>query len=582
MSDDNPLEQLLRSTRRRVSSDQPAQPATGESGLNPLDLLSLPSAQREVVTWLSRQKRARKSEIQQAVGKETAEVEEILNALKQSGYVHESFVEGEAHYHVAYKGTPSRAARGLPQDIWARVDLDNTAFLRQISLFADLSDDELRDIANKMQAQHYNRNEVILWQGDLTEGVYFIKNGIVGVTRLSSSAKDMPILSYLKQGDVFVEAGLIAEQVRSLDFTATALSEVDVLFMKRHEFFRLLQGNANIAIELAKLLAQRLLMTTARIGIREKEAHVCLVFGMESGVGCTMLGNALARVLAETTGSPTVYTEYPSAHQLPRLFAFEPGTEIYKHPNGYDIAVAPDMPNLPPTLRSTLVMDQLLNTYQNVVIGLPARLDETVNYIVERATQIVLVTTPELATKDKIENFSRDIRVATYPERTSIVAVVNQRNEATGTDDETLPDYIGFKIPYIASMPDYIQQTEPLPIQISNVVMSLSDKLRRTNQVSVYIPATAQDTPDTSSHVDEMVNLLARLFGQSTSKSANWVWNNDNNELVNEAIYIVQSHVTQSDLDEHLPQILRHVEKLKQILGREAMAVQINQKYMLV
>lgn len=582
MSDDNPLEQLLHSMRRRAKSSEESkassQESPGEGGLNPLDLLSLPPVQREVVTWLSRQKRARKAEISEFIGKSGDELEQIITTLKQNGHIQETLLNEETYYHVAYKGTPSRAARGLPQDIWSRVDLDNTTFLRQISLFVDLSDDELRDVANQLQAHHYNRNEVILWQGDLTEGVYFIKNGIVGITRLSPHAQDMPILSYLKQGDIFVEAGLIAEQVRSLDFTATALSEVDVLFMKRHDFFRLLQNNANIAIELARILAQRLLTTTLRIGTKEKEAHICLVFGLDAKVGCTTIGNAIARVLAETTENPTVYTEYPSSHQLPRLFSFEPGTEIHRHPNGYDIYLAPDMAGVPPPLRSTLVMDQLLNTYHNIVISLPPKLDESVNYIVERATQIVLVTTPEKLSQERIENFSRDVRVVTYPERTSIVAVMNQL-ENTPFADENLKEFIDFKVPYTPSMSSYIQGSQALPIEIANVIMALSDKLRRTNQVSVYIPSAESDA---TSYVEDAVNMMARLFGQSTSKSANWVWNNDDNEIVNEPIYIVQSHVTQSDLDKHLPQVLKHVENLKRKLGREAMAVQINQKYMLV
>ena len=69
------------------------------------------------------------------------------------------------YYRVVFGGKVSRSGRGVPQEIWNSVDLDNTVFLQQISLFKHLSEEHLREIATRLDSKRYKRNEVIIWQG---------------------------------------------------------------------------------------------------------------------------------------------------------------------------------------------------------------------------------------------------------------------------------------------------------------------------------------------------------------------------------------------------------------------------------
>ena len=79
------------------------------------------------------------------------EIQEIVESLKETDYLVEEEKDGQITYRVLYRGMLSRAARGLSDNIWSRVDLDHTALLREISFFASLSENTLRDASNKIK-----------------------------------------------------------------------------------------------------------------------------------------------------------------------------------------------------------------------------------------------------------------------------------------------------------------------------------------------------------------------------------------------------------------------------------------------
>src|SRR5512139_3496268 len=164
MSDKDGLDALvaLGTTGSTGGRNGPAEPR----GLSPLDLLSLPPAQRELVNWLARRKQARFGEIQQALTQDPEQVERTLSALQEAGYVHPVLLEGDILYRVVFRGKVSRAGRGLGQDIWNLIDLDNVSFLEQTSLLHGLPRSDIEAIADRLQERHYARNQVILWQGD--------------------------------------------------------------------------------------------------------------------------------------------------------------------------------------------------------------------------------------------------------------------------------------------------------------------------------------------------------------------------------------------------------------------------------
>jgi CRP-like cAMP-binding protein len=586
MADSGNLDELLRSPRGSNSTrgrnlpgpeslSKPAEP----KGLNPLDVLSLPPAQRELVNWLARRNQAGISEIQQSLAQEPDRIERVLSDLKEAGYVQEVLIEGQVAYRVVFRGAVSRAGRKLSNNIWNLIDLDNVTFLQQVPLFQSLSRQELERIASKLEERHYSRNQVILWQGDPPNLFYLIKRGVVGVTHLSSHG-NAQFLSYLKQGEILGEVGLVTGT--SSTATVTALSEVQVLTMKRQDFEDLLANYDRVAVGVARILGQRLAATNARLSNRMKDSHVCVLLGIGSGADCTTLGAAIALTLAQAEGQ-TVYTEYPAPERLLSLFGFAQKKEINRHPGGYDVFVGQQTPRLPPSVRATLMLDQLRDSYDNIVISAPESVSDKNPCLLDHADQVIIVALPDPASRERARDLRAALKAFTSPEQTSLFTVINHatREDATVPASGQAED----EIPFLESLPPLMEQRyDNLPEPLARVARSLGNRLGRTNQIGVYIPATVgvDGSADTRAYLEKTLSFMGQLFGGATGSQAQGIWSSSKAELVGEAIYIVRSYVTQSDLDRHLPQVIEYAESLKQELKQEAIALEVNQKLMLV
>ena len=582
-------------------------------GLSPLDILSLPPAQRELVNWLARRKQARFGEIQQALTEDPEQVEGTLSALQEAGYVHPVLLEGDIFYSVVFRGKVSRAGRGLGQDIWNLIDLDNISFLEQTSLFHSLPRSEIEAIADRLEERHYTRNQVILWQGDPAEYLYLIKQGIVEITRLCPNGHAEK-LAYLKPGDAMGEVSLLTGT--SCTTTATAASRAHLLLIKRQDFDDLLAHHSSTAVELARILAQRLSSTTAKLSRRAVETHLCVLIGAHRGAGCTTLGAAIALALAQMTPGQTVYMEYPTPHPLPVLLSLarDAPAGVYHHPGGYDVLIPRDEQGWPPNVRATLMLDQLRDGYANIVVGLPEGIGEKSAYLLEQADQVILVTPPDQASWACVGELSAKLKAMLRPDKSSLFTVVNrasQPGEVTGdhTGSPLPPAGAGFDIPFLATLPSPAdprdfpgaeQRLDNLPGPLAQAAQGLADRLGRTHQIGVYVPTTigvnqphAPGTSqgcgsprgqgaDTLACLEKTLAFMGQLFGGATSNQAQGIWGSQAAELVSETIYIVKSYVTQCDLDRHLPAVIEYVESLKHELKQEAMALEVNQKLMLI
>jgi len=121
------------------TSDQPGSSWGGQSarppkeaatslprGLAPTDLTSLPVASREIITWLARRKMATLEEMEQELDREEDSLLDTLDELRLKDYVVETLIEGVKYYRVAFHAKPRRGSRGLPQELWDRLELDGS------------------------------------------------------------------------------------------------------------------------------------------------------------------------------------------------------------------------------------------------------------------------------------------------------------------------------------------------------------------------------------------------------------------------------------------------------------------------
>lgn len=607
MTNDDPLKDLLQSARQRGKTEPfggkqatgqapplgetpPVSPPAPAQGLNPLDLLALPQAQRDLINWLSRQKQATLSQIQTGLNSTPQDTAQTIRALKQAGYLREALVEGQLQYRVAFSGKISRAAQNLPEAIWARVDLDSSAFLKTIPLFRDLPPEVFKEVLSKLEPRSYRRNEVILWQGEPNSTVRFVKSGIVGTTHFNPHDAKKQILSYVKQGEILGFYALQAGHVQSSPVTASALSEVEVLAMKREDLFELIEKHHVASLALNQMLVQRVINLANRPDT--EESLLALVIGGGEGYGVTTLGSALALTLAKTSGQPAVYSEYPTSDKLPDAFGFSATDKVHTHPAGYQVKVLENAPGLPPAVRATLILDELRGEYPNVVLGLSGEFDDSMAYLVERADQVMIITMPNPESWKKVSALVSRLKNNLSPEHSRVYIVVNRPRKAQ--TDQILYGQADLELPHMPTLPSLSEhRQENLPPHMTKVMQALADRLGRTSRITIYIPKRIEDVTsteaekpmlDTAPQVQKTLNFLAEVFKESPAirDESQRLTSTGDSGIISETIYTVRSYVTQAELDKHLDAVLEFVAMLKGQLNQDALAIEVNHKFMLI
>ncbi len=107
----------------------------------------------------------------------------------------------------------------------------------------------------------YQAGEIIIQENDLGETAYVITEGQVEVSKELQGQKVH--LAYLEAGETFGEMSMIDEKPRSA--TVTAVSETLVNEIRRDDFFNSFQTDPKVALQLLKVLFERLREADARI-----------------------------------------------------------------------------------------------------------------------------------------------------------------------------------------------------------------------------------------------------------------------------------------------------------------------------
>ena len=133
--------------------------------------------------------------------------------------------------------------------------MSKTDHLRNVPIFADLSDSDLNRIASKMVSRDYEKGQMILLEESTGETFFIITSGTVKVTRLSDDGREV-ILALLGGSDFFGEMSLLDGEGRSANIVAN--EDAEVMTLSRRDFLECLETYPKIAIALLEELAVRL------------------------------------------------------------------------------------------------------------------------------------------------------------------------------------------------------------------------------------------------------------------------------------------------------------------------------------
>ena len=163
--------------------------------------------------------------------------------------------------------------------VYVSSSMEKIELLQSVSLFWDLPKEQLGYIANQMIPKKYISGEYFFLEDSEGEQCFFVIHGSVKVTRLSKDGREV-ILAILSEGEFFGEMSLLDGDARSAN--VIALEDTKVFTLNRQDFLNVIKENPLIAIELLKVLGQRLRksdrqITSLSLSDAEKRIALCVL-----------------------------------------------------------------------------------------------------------------------------------------------------------------------------------------------------------------------------------------------------------------------------------------------------------------
>ena len=124
-----------------------------------------------------------------------------------------------------------------------------TSQLKRIPLFADASDEELKQVAAFAESTEFDEGTEVIGEGEFSRALMAIEDGTATVSREGEHVAD------LGPGDIFGEAGMLDDSMRSA--TVTATSPLKLISMGHFEVKRLEKDAPEVYARIEDLIAER-------------------------------------------------------------------------------------------------------------------------------------------------------------------------------------------------------------------------------------------------------------------------------------------------------------------------------------
>ena len=131
----------------------------------------------------------------------------------------------------------------------------DTSYLKQVSLFANLADEDMHELMTAAKRRAFRSGEVIFHRDDPGQVLYMIKEGKVKICIISPDGQEISLAVFGK-GECFGEFALLDGLPRSAD--AIALEKVECYTLQRSDFHNAIMKNPKIAISVLEALTKRL------------------------------------------------------------------------------------------------------------------------------------------------------------------------------------------------------------------------------------------------------------------------------------------------------------------------------------
>jgi CRP-like cAMP-binding protein len=131
----------------------------------------------------------------------------------------------------------------------------NETILREASLFATLSEPEMRALSGRITRLHFGRGELLFNEGDPCSGLFLVASGKVRIFKMSPSGREQ-VLSVETPGSSFAELPVF--DGGKYPASASALEDAEVLFISRRDFQNFCREHPEVALKVLAVVGSRL------------------------------------------------------------------------------------------------------------------------------------------------------------------------------------------------------------------------------------------------------------------------------------------------------------------------------------
>jgi CRP/FNR family transcriptional regulator, cyclic AMP receptor protein len=139
---------------------------------------------------------------------------------------------------------------------------DKRAVLAHHEFFRDLPASTLQRLASHARQVHYGAGRRIFSKGDNGLGLLAVLSGVVKISVLSESGREI-ILNLVGANEIFGEIALLDGGARTAD--ATALEDCELLVLDRRDLLPILMDEPVVSIKLLEVVSRRLRRTSEQV-----------------------------------------------------------------------------------------------------------------------------------------------------------------------------------------------------------------------------------------------------------------------------------------------------------------------------
>lgn len=151
--------------------------------------------------------------------------------------------------------------------------------VRQFSSLKALTKDELLRMAECKTSYTIKKGDPIFEEGEMTNGIFCVKDGVGKMTKLSANGKDQ-IVKLVKAGELLGQRSMISEEPANL--SAVALEDMEVCFVPKTEILKFFNQNNQFSMNVMKTICGDLkeaddhMVSMAQKSVKERLAETLI------------------------------------------------------------------------------------------------------------------------------------------------------------------------------------------------------------------------------------------------------------------------------------------------------------------